>query len=91
MLQATYNNERCKQMGNQPLMAALVEMMKCENAIDGLGDDDEFAVRVWPLSWCYSSAKSANQDLVVRCLVIRCLSVGVLVSPQDLSARCLGV
>lgn len=46
ILQATYSNARCKELQNHMLMAALVEMMKNENAIDGLSDDDDFAARV---------------------------------------------
>ena len=46
ILQATYSNARCKELQNHVLMAALVEMTKIENAIDGLSDDDDFAARV---------------------------------------------
>lgn len=46
ILQATYSNARCEELQNHMLMAALVEMMKNENAIDGLSDDDDFAARV---------------------------------------------
>lgn len=53
--QATYSNDRCREIGNEPLMKAFAEMLKYENALDiDHSEDDRDAInyRVRHGMWC---------------------------------------